>query len=109
MTQVIQILHYVDRAGRDIFDNWLTGITDGRAKAKIGIRIGRFAMGNFGDCKPLRESVWELRVDWGPGYRIYYSLISRNVALLLCAGQKRRQSADIDRAIEYLKDYRGRE
>jgi putative addiction module killer protein len=108
MKQVIEIRHYVDRAGEDIFQRWLAEIRDGRTKAKIGVRVGRFAMGNFGDCRPLREGVWELRIDWGPGYRVYYSLIGKAVALLLCAGDKQRQSSDIDRAIGYLKGYRER-
>lgn len=83
-------------------------MADSRAQAKIAIRIDRFAAGNFGDCKPLRFGVRELRVDWGPGYRIYYAMIARERALLLCGGDKRKQASDIVRAIEYLRDYKKR-
>ncbi len=105
---MIEIRHYVSRAGKDIFDNWLTELPDRRAQARIAIRINRLAAGNFGDCKPLREGVCELRIDWGPGYRVYYAMVGRTCVLLLCGGDKRKQSSDIDRAIGYLNDYKER-
>jgi putative addiction module killer protein len=105
---VIEIRHYVSRSGKDIFDNWLTQLADARAQAKIASRINRLAAGNFGDCKSLRQGLFELRVDWGPGYRVYYATIGRECVLLLCGGDKRKQSADIERAVEYLKDYKER-
>lgn len=105
---VIEIRHYVTRVGKDVFDDWLTQLADARPQAKIASRINRLAAGNFGDCKLLRQGVSELRIDWGPGYRVYYALIARLCVLLLCAGDKRKQSSDIDRAVEYLADYRER-
>ena len=66
------------------------------------------AAGNFGDCKSLREGVWELRVNCGPGYRVYYAMAARECVLLLCGGDKRKQSGHIDRAIEYWQDYKKR-
>ena len=66
------------------------------------------ALGNFGDCKPFRQGLYELRIDWGPGYRVYYAMIAKESVLLLCGGDKRKQSADIVRALEYLKDYKER-
>jgi putative addiction module killer protein len=105
---VIEIRHYVNRAGKDVFDDWVTQLADARAQAKIAIRINRLAAGNFGDCKPLRQGLSELRVDWGPGYRVYYAMVGRERVLLLCGGDKRKQSADIDRALECLKDYKER-
>jgi putative addiction module killer protein len=75
---------------------------------EIASRINRLPAGNFGDCKPLRQGVCELRIDWGPGYRIYYAMIGKVCVLLLSGGDKRKQSADIDRAIEYFRDYRAR-
>jgi putative addiction module killer protein len=105
---VIEIRHYVNRAGKDVFDDWLTQLADAHAQAKIATRINRLAAGNFGDCKPLRQGVCELRIDWGPGYRVYYAMIGRERVLLLCGGDKRKQSADIERALEYLKDYKER-
>ena len=91
-----------------MFDTWLAAIGDARTKAKIAVRIDRLAAGHFGDCKPLREVVWELRIDWGPGYRVYYSMVEKASALLLCGGDKRKQLSDVERAIAYLKDYRER-
>jgi putative addiction module killer protein len=82
--------------------------SDVRAQAKIAVRINRFAAGNFGDCKSLRQGLHELRVDWGPGYRVYYAMIGRECVLLLCGGDKRKQSLDIERALECLKDYKER-
>jgi putative addiction module killer protein len=76
--------------------------------AKVASRVNRLASGNFGDCKPLRQGMCELRIDWGPGYRVYYAMLGRVCVLLLCGGDKRKQSADIDRALEYLKDYKER-
>jgi putative addiction module killer protein len=108
MQGVIEIRHYVSRAGKDIFDDWLTQLADARAQAKITTRINRLAAGNFGDCKSLRQGLYELRVDWGPGYRVYYATIGRECVLLLCGGDKRKQSADIERALEYLEDYKER-
>lgn len=87
---------------------WLSDLKDRRARAKITARIGRLALGNFGDCKPLHEGVWELRIDEGPGYRLYYSIIGKTCVLLLCGGDKRKQGADIRRAMEYLRDYEER-
>ncbi|HFL9102181.1 TPA: type II toxin-antitoxin system RelE/ParE family toxin, partial [Escherichia coli] len=74
-------------------------------KAKIASRINRMASDNFGDHKPCREGVWELRIDQGAGYRVYYSLVDGEVVLLILAGDKRTQDADIDEAIRCLKDY----
>jgi putative addiction module killer protein len=108
MNDAIEIRHYVSRAGRDVFDGWLSQLGDARAQAKIASRINRLAAGNFGDCKPLRQGLWELRIDWGPGYRLYYAMIGRICVLILCGGDKRRQSSDIDRALAYLQDYKER-
>lgn len=81
---------------------------DTRTRAKIAARIARLEASNFGDCKPVGEGVWELRIDWGPGYRVYYALVGNEVVLLLCGGDKRKQAADIGRAKELLKDFRQR-
>ena len=76
-------------------------------RAKIVARIDRLSAENFGDCKSLGSGLFELRIDWGPGYRIYFAKVGKAV-LLLCGGEKRKQYADIERAIEYLADYRKR-
>ena len=105
---MIEIRHYVNRAGKDVFDAWWWQLKDARAQAKIAIRINRLAAGNFGDTKPLRRGVCELRVDWGPGYRVYYAMVGKACVLLLCGGDKRKQSADVERALAYLDDYKER-
>ena len=108
MYHVLDIRHYVTSAGRDVFDDWLTRLQDARAQAKIATRINRLAFGNFGDCKSLGSGLFELRIDWGPGYRVYYAIIGKECVLLLCAGDKRKQSAGITRARQYLQDYQER-
>jgi putative addiction module killer protein len=105
---MIEVRRYVDETGKDIFGDWLEALKDGRTKAKVAARIARVAAGNLGDCKSLREGVWELRVNWGPGYRVYYGMAGRTCVLLLCGGEKRTQAADIKRAVEYWHDYKRR-
>ena len=108
MEKLIEIRHYLTRAGKDVFEDWLTRLGDPQTQAKIAARMNRLTAGNFGDCKPLRGGVWELRIDWGPGYRVYYARIGKTSLLVLCAGDKRGQNADIQRALRYLVDYRER-
>jgi putative addiction module killer protein len=87
---------------------WLEALKDLRAKAQIQARMGRVAAGTFGDCKPLRDGVQEVRIDYGPGYRVYLCRQGPILVLLLCGGNKADQSRDIERAIEYLKDWKER-
>jgi putative addiction module killer protein len=108
MKDVVEIRHYINPAGKDVFDEWLTGLADVRAQAKIAARINRLAAGNFGDCKSLRQGLYEFRIDWGPGYRVYYGMIGKRQVLLLCGGDKRKQASDIERAARYLADFRSR-
>jgi putative addiction module killer protein len=91
-----------------VFESWLAGLSEDRAEARIDARINRLTQGNFGDCKPVGGGVWELRIDYGPGYRVYYATIGRACVLLLCGGDKRKQSTDIAKAIQYLNDYKQR-
>lgn len=104
---MIEVRRYTTRTGKDVVGDWLAALED-HARARIATRIDRLSLGNFGDCKPLREGVSELRIDWGPGYRLYYAMLGRTCVLLLCGGDKRKQSSDIKHAIEYLKDYKER-
>ena len=106
--RMIELLRYVTPSGREVIREWLDELRDARAVTRIAMRIDRLADGNFGDCKPLRDGVWEMRIDYGPGYRLYYAMVGRSCVLLLCGGDKRKQSRDIDRAIEYLMDYKRR-
>ncbi len=105
MNKAIEVRRYVTKTGKDVFGEWLAGLKDNRTRAKILVRIDRLWAGNFGDCKSLRGGLFELRIDWGPGYRVYYAPDGETSVLLLCGGDKRKQSSDIKRAAEYLKDY----
>jgi putative addiction module killer protein len=108
MENAIEIRRYVNRAGKDVFGSWLSRLADLRAQTRILVRLNRLAAGNFGDCKSLGNGLCELRIDYGPGYRVYYAMTGREIILLLCGGDKRRQSQDIGRALEYLKDFKER-
>ena len=104
----MEIRRYVTRAGKDVSGAWLARLADVRARARGLARIDRVAVGNVGDSKRLRGGVSELRIDWGPGYRVYYAMVGKACVLLLCGGDKGRQTSDIERAMEYLRDYRER-
>lgn len=105
---MFDVRHYLTRDGEDLIVDWLRKLRDVRAKAAIIRRLNRLEQGNFGDFKPLREGVHELRIDVGPGYRIYYARSGKTVMLLLCGGTKRNQDADIDRACDYWRDWQSR-
>lgn len=106
MADAVEIRHYINHAGRDVFVDWLSKLPDIRAKAKIVARIDRLAAGNFGGSRSLGQGLYELRIDWGPGYRVYYAMIETLCVLLLCCGDKRKQSSDIERARAYLIDHK---
>ncbi len=88
------------------FSNWLRALRDQRGKAKILVRIDRLAKGNPGDVEPVGEGVSELRIDFGPGYRVYFTKRGATLLLLLCGGDKRTQARDIARAKRLASDYR---
>ncbi len=83
----------------EIFARWLDGLRDIRARARILVRIERLAGGNPGDVKPVGEGISELRIDYGPGYRVYYKKQGGKVIILLAGGDKRSQSKDIKTAL----------
>ena len=95
--------HYVNNEGQDMFGAWLDCLKDKKTKARIVSRLIRLENGNFGDCKSVGEGVWELRIDWGPGYRIYYAIENRNMLLLCSGGDKKTQKSDIQTAIKRWK------
>ncbi|WP_430911436.1 type II toxin-antitoxin system RelE/ParE family toxin [Methylobacterium sp. sgz302541] len=80
------------------FDAWIKGLRDERAKARIALRIDRLALGHAGDVKPVGEGVSELRIDHGPGYRVYFVLRGEALIVLLCGGDKGSQDRDIAKA-----------
>lgn len=90
----------------DTFDQWLHGLKDRVARARIEARIARMTQGNPGDVKPVREGINEMRIDHGPGYRVYFIQRGQAVIVLLAGGGKRTQDVDIKRAIEIAKDWK---
>jgi len=86
------------------FHAWLSGLRDQRARARIAARISRVAQGNLGDWKPMQGAVSELRIDYGPGYRLYFTRRGSKLILLLCGGDKRTQSDDISRALKMVAE-----
>ena len=105
---VYEIRHYLTRSEKDFFMEWRRQLRDTKAKIAVDRRINRIELGNFGDHKFCRDGVWELRIDVGPGYRVYYAIAGTQVVLLLTGGEKRTQDADIVRACEYWLDWQGR-
>lgn len=102
------IRRYRTEDGHEVITEWLAGLKDIRARARIAARIDRLVIGNVGDCKTVRDGVSELRVDYGPGYRVYFGMVGKTIVLLLCGGDKRTQGADIKKAVAYLKDFKRR-
>jgi len=87
----------------DVFERWLTGLRDKRAVAKINTRLRRMMLGNPGDVSPVREGVSELRIDYGPGYRVYFVKRGNEVVILLAGGDKRTQAKDIEKALDLAR------
>lgn len=87
----------------DTFDGWFTGLRDIRAKVRIQARIDRASLGNFGDCEPVGEGVSEMRIHYGPGYRVYFVQRGFEVVILLAGGDKSSQPKDIKRALELAR------
>jgi putative addiction module killer protein len=88
------------------FDRWLASLKDARARARIAIRIDRLAHGNAGDAKPVGAGISELRIDYGPGYRVYFMQRGQAVVVLLNGGDKRSQASDIRRAMEIGQEWK---
>jgi putative addiction module killer protein len=86
------------------FAKWLDGLRDVRAKARILLRLRRLSLGNFGDWKSVGEGVSELRIDYGPGYRVYLTRQGASIVILLAGGTKKSQSRDIKRAISLAQE-----
>jgi putative addiction module killer protein len=104
----VQIIHYLTADDRDLYQHWLDGLRDMRARVAVQRRVDRLATGSYGDHRFCREAVWELRIDVGAGYRVYYAQAGQALCLVLCGGDKRSQTADIDRAVECWRDYEQR-
>lgn len=89
------------------FEQWRAGLRDTLVRKRIGARIDRLSFGNFGDAKPVGDGVRELRLDFGPGYRIYFVQRGKLIVVLLCGGDKGTQTRDIVRAKEMVRQIDG--
>ncbi|MBI3994413.1 MAG: type II toxin-antitoxin system RelE/ParE family toxin [Nitrospirae bacterium] len=98
------IREYLAASGGSPFRDWLNRL-DVSVKARVQARILRFESGNLGDCKSIGAGVREARLDFGPGYRVYFGMEGRNLVLLLMGGTKRTQSRDIEQARKFWLDY----
>lgn len=107
---MLELTHYLTADGHDPFQAWLdaTKAKDRQAAMRVLTRLNRLAAGNAGDTKPVGEGVLELRIDYGPGYRVYYAKAGNRLVILLTGGSKKQQQADIDQAKAFLTDHRRR-
>jgi putative addiction module killer protein len=100
-----KVLHYT-LAGKDLFDEWLAGLGDISGRTAVVKRLKRVEGGNFGDHRSVGDGVWELRIDFGPGYRIYYGEDGPVIVLLICGGDKQSQRKDIRLARRLWQEYK---
>ena len=92
--------------GREPFTEWLKSFRDQRARKQIQTRLDRLEAGNLGDYRSVGDGVFELRLQFGPGYRVYFGEVDHTIILLLCGGDKSSQVRDIERAKAYWRDYK---
>jgi putative addiction module killer protein len=104
-----QIIIFEVADGSRPFEKWIDELRDRRAVARIDARVTRLEAGNPGDYKSLVDGVYELRIDYGPGYRIYFAFSGKQIVLLLCGGDKATQVSDIRTAVKYWKEFQERE
>ena len=97
---------YTARNGKAPFAQWVRSLRDKQTKARILTRIDRVRLGNFGDCESIGSGVYELRIHFGPGYRVYFGLHGDEVVLLLCGGDKATQNSDIEAAKFYWQEFK---
>ena len=100
------LVEYTTPDGKSPLETWLRNLKDTKSKARILNRIDRLRLGNFGDCKSVGSGVYELRVHFGPGFRIYFGLEEQQLVILLCGGDKDTQQKDVARAIKYWEEHK---
>ena len=103
------LYRYITADGSAPFTDWLEALRDERAIVKVKVRLERVRLGNLGDHRSVGAAVWELKIDYGPGYRVYFGQTDTSTILLLWGGDKRTQNQDIQRAKEYWDDYTKRD
>lgn len=108
MTKPVQpktLTVYQDADGNEPFTNWFNSLRDVQGRQRIGTRLRRLEQGNYGDCQSIGEGISELRMFFGPGYRMYFGEEGDNIVLLLCGGDKSSQTQDIEAAKAYWKEH----
>src|SRR3954452_14715849 len=103
-----EVREYRTRDGRRPLSEWIAALRDRSARVRVLARIDRLSIGLRGDWKPVGQGVFELRIDHGPGYRIYCGALGKELVILLCGGDKRKQTQDIETAHGYWQDYKDR-
>lgn len=106
---MIEIVRYRTKDGREPFTEWIRGLRDEMARARIAIRLRQIEAGNLGDAKPVGEGVTELRIHLGAGYRIYCGSSGRRLIILLCGGDKSTQAKDIAQAKTHWAEWKRRQ
>jgi putative addiction module killer protein len=107
-SQPREIQRYVTSEGKVPFAEWLDSLRDRKARLKIQTQLRRINLGNWGDYRSLGEGVYEFKINYGPGYRIYFGQVGLTLILLLCGGDKSTQQQDIEKAKEYWRNYYAR-
>jgi len=99
------VIAYIDKGGKEPFTKWLDSLKDANSRRRILARLRRIEQGNYGDCKYLQNGIFELRLFFGPGYRVYFGEDGNKLVVLLCGGDKSNQEKDIQTAVMYWKEY----
>src|SRR6202046_2089114 len=103
----LELRYYLTAGGESPFESWFSDL-DAAAAAKVSVALVRLGQGNTSNAKTVGEGVLEYRINWGPGYRVYFGRDGEALVILLTGGTKQRQQRDIKAAIEFWSDYRGR-
>jgi len=103
-----EVRGYVAPDGREPFERWLQGLSDTKVRVRVKARIDKLEDGNFGDYKSLKGGLYELRLDFNGGYRMYVGEVDRIVVLLICGGNKRTQERDMKKAKESWEEFKKR-
>ena len=103
-----ELAYYTAENGTTPFQKWLESLADRKARTVIDARMARLCLGNFGNCQPVGHGVFEFKIDYGPGYRIYFGRTGGKIILLLCGGDKSTQQKDIETAHRFWRRFEER-
>ena len=102
----MEVKIYQDEKGKEPFSNWFNSLRGDQTRARIDNKLGRVRLNNFGDSKALGDGLYELRLHFGPGYRLYYGKTKKSLIVLLTGSDKARQAKAIKKAKQYWQDYK---